>query len=454
MKNRYLFVLVIIAIFFINLFGLSVAGPEYDEFLTANASLNCPANTFIENVYWIKGQCIPLMLSSYIGGILMVPYKLLFLIFPASVSLFRFFNISIFLVSLFLIYVSFKNLFNKKIALISLILLGFDFQLLFNIRFEKPATFPFFVKAFSIFILSKYSSSKKNIYLFLLGALIGLSVWMKMDATFFYAAIIISYLLSNVANLKKISLFLSNKKNKILIFLSGLLLGIAPILLYLKNNLVRFIFVGKEVGKSNFFEVLPNKIELLLYQFSSFDSLWYIFRERVGQNLIILLITSALWMYLLIIFKQSIKSKLSKFLLFSIIIFSMIYLIFGGMVFSHHRYLIYPLPHLLIALYLAKQNIKKIFLFFLIWIIIFSYSYFLLISLSHGNGGQAGASKNIYNLYPNIENIKEEILVGDWGILNQLLIISNGKLKLHEIAFETNVIDKDQLSLDTKKYNS
>lgn len=446
MRSRIAVFQLFFVILSFGLFGINLVAPEYDELLTINTALNCPSNVFIENVYWINGQCIPLMLSSYIGSFLALPYKLLFLVFPSSVVLFRSFNIILLSFSLILLYKSFKNLFNKRIAFTATILLGFDFQLLFNIRFEKPATFPFLIKAISIYLLSIYLEKRSKNLLFLIGLLVGLSIWTKFDAVFFYLSILVGF---SIVNYKKILININKIKKywkELLIFFSGITIGILPFLLYLKNNLVRFIFVGKEVGSSNLLESIPVKIELILYQFSSFDALWYIFREKIDKNIFVVLITGLFWILFFYLVKKLKKSSLNKFLLFSFLTFNIFYLFFGGLIFSHHRFLIYPVPHLLLVLSLYK--VKKIlrYVFISLWIGIFLYSYYHLISFSITNGGQAGATKNIYNIYSKVKNNREEILIGDWGITNQLLTLSDGKLNLKELAFAANMEDKNSMS--------
>lgn len=439
MKNRVIVSIVLALILLLGVIGINEAAPEYDELLTANAALNCPSNVFIENVFWIKGQCLPLMLSSYIGGILALPYKILFIVFPSSVLIFRLFNLILLVISLIFLYRAVENFINKKTALITTFLLGFDFQLLFNIRFDRTAAFPFFIKSIVIYLSSLYYQRRSKYLLFLTGIFIGLSIWTKFDAIFFYLAILIGYLVGNFRKVTKIQKYIKTAVKEFIVFISGLLLGVFPLALYFKNNLLRFISVGKEIGKSDLVTVIPNKVELLLYQFSSFDSLWYIFREKIDKNILIVLLTSLIWILITYLFVKFQKNRVTSFLLVSFFIYNIFYLLFGGLIFSHHRFLIYPIPHILFssALLIIDNKLKNLFL--IVWLLIFTYSYIMLTSISITNGGRVGATKNIYKIYDNVKDLKSEILVGDWGITNQLLIISDGKIKLNEVAFAANV---------------
>lgn len=258
-------------------YELLLLPPEYDEVLISNTALNCPSNVFVEQVIWIKGQCVPIMLSSYIGGFMAIPYRIIFSVVGNSLVVFRLTNVVLALFSLGLVYLATKDYLSRKIALVTLFLLGIDFQFFYNVRLERTMVVPFLLKALFLFLVSLYVRQKKSVYLVLSGFVVGLSVWTKFDAMFFYGALFTAWVATHIKDIKvsKVSFKQSG------IFGLGVVAGLVPLLYYLRFSLNRFLFIGKEVAGASAFSTFVVKTENLFFQSFSYDAINYITRKGV-----------------------------------------------------------------------------------------------------------------------------------------------------------------------------
>lgn len=456
MKNYFLdhrlSLLLIASFIVVNLTGLMSVGPEYDEVLVANAALNCPSNTFIEHTFWVGKNCYPLMLSAYIGGIMALPYRILFSITGANILTFRMIGVSIFAFSLFLIYFSLKKTFDRKIALIVSSLLITDFQLWFNVRFERTTVVPLLIKSIWFYFAARLIEEKNIKYSLIIGVCSGLMIWAKFDAVFFFVSIVAAAIFVNFRNFFDLVKIIKTELKFLVVFFAGFVIGLLPLLVYLSQSWQHFIFIGKNIAKTDLIGNLITKTSLIFWQFSNFDGIWYVFKVRPSLNAIIVILTLIVWLYLLK-FAFWRKNKFEKFLYIAVILFWLIFLLFGGLRFSHHRYLIYPIPQLLFAMYLVTQDKKSQIIFYLSWIFIFIFSFFISMKLSMSGGAGAFAS-NILNLSNELRSrtlTNEKVLVGDWGIANQLILMNGGSFKVNEIAFLANAEDSGMTSVSLQR---
>lgn len=437
--KKFFILLIVILFFIIYFFNIMSLGPEYDELLAINAALNCPSNVFIETVLRTSTFCFPIMLSPYIGGILALFYRLMFIFFPVSLLMFRLINIAIFFCSLGLLYKSVKYYYDKLTSFYTLLLLCFDFQLWRNIRIEGGTSpFPFFLKSLFIFFISYYNKKGNNLYLLLAFFFMGLSIWAKQDAIFFYFSLTISFL---IVNRDKIRFFFKNmRKNFKLILYSfiGLIVGIFPLILYLFKSFSRFISVSTGIGKSYDIGIYFRKMDLFFYQFSSIDAIWFVFREEIGKPFYLTLATVLIWIYFLFACKDALKLKKNMILVYTFIIFTILYFLYGGLISAHHRFLVYPITHLVLALYI--KNIQPLYriLFISIYLLIFLFSFIKFQTHLNTVGSIGAYSRNIYRVSKYIDTLDRNILVADWGISTQLVLLVNNPKLINEIAFKFN----------------
>lgn len=423
-------------------YGLMWLPPEYDEILVANAALNCPSNVFIEQIVWFKGQCIPSMLSSYIGGVMALPYRFLFLLFEPSVLAFRVFNIVLFSISLLLIYFAVKNYLSKKIAILTVFLLGFDFQLFYNVRLERTTVIPFLLKSLFLYVASRYLLEKKAYMLFLAGLFAGIGIWAKFDAVFFYSALGIAFVLSSIRQITITKKFLVN----IGVGGLGIALGILPLLYYLRNSFLRFLFIGKEVAGGSFLSMISQKFQNLFFQFFSYDGVWYIFRDSFSYSQLEILLSVLVLIAFCAAAYFALKQKQYQFIVFTLFIFYSFYFLYGGLKFSHHRAIIYPLPHILLAFYIfhARSIFSKLVPFIFVLVFFLSLSTFYT-SIANKTPNQTFATE-VYGLAKYLEKVDSLILIGDWGITNQLLLLTNNRTDIKEIAFAANTSTSESFS--------
>lgn len=445
-QNRLSLILLALFTLLVGLYsyGLMWISPEYDEVLVSNAALNCPSNVFIEHVFWIKGQCVPIMLSSYIGGFMAFPYRVIFSLFGHNVFLFRLTNIVILLFSLSFLYLAVKEYFSKHVALLTLFFIGFDFQFFYNVRLERTMVIPFLLKCLFLYSASLYFHKQKTIFLLGSGFLMGLSIWTKFDAVFFYSAFLISWFLIKIRSIPRDV----QTVKKAMVFMLGTTFGLLPLLYYLRYSLVRFLFIGKEVAGNSFIELFEIKAQNLFFQLFSYDTVNYIVRNGYSYSVIETLLSAFVVAIFVSASVYALKYKKVRFLVISTIIFYLFYFLYGGLKFSHHRSLIYPFPHLILAFYVANNRswLTKLVPIVFAGIFIFSSVYFYY--SIHFKSVTASFSKSIYSVEKYLSTLDGEILIGDWGITNQLLLIDEKPEKYTEIAFAASTRSVDQFNSD------
>lgn len=415
-------------------YGLLWLPPEYDEVLVSNAALNCSSNVFIEQFFWSKGQCFPIMLSSYIGGFMAFPERIAFLFFGSGLLQLRVMRTFLSIISLLLLYLSAKKIKDKSFAVIFLLLLAFDFQLWSNLRFEGTAVLPFFLKSLVIYLSSTYVETKKKGLLFAIGVSVSLSIWTKFDAVFFY----ISVLLPAVFVYRDKTRRALSSFQDVLVLLGGVVIGIIPFMYYLTKNSQRFIFVGREVGNNTVFDAFFPKLQSLFFQFSAYDDIWYIFRQSYSPPIFVVALLSIIWIFFFVAFKTKPKEKENTILWSSLLLFLFIFFLYSGLKLPHHRILIYPVPHVLLAVFLYMQKRWVKIAFITVFALVFINSQLYFNYLRNNFEPQAGMSKQIYSLSKQLHGANGRVLVGDWGITNQLLLLSNAQIDLKEIAFVAN----------------
>lgn len=426
------------------MYGLLQLAPEYDEVLVSNAALNCLSNVFIEQAVWIKGQCLPIMLSSYIGGFMALPYKVFFLFFGSSVLSFRLINAVLILLSLYFVYLATTKYLSKKVAVVVVFLLGFDFQFFYNVRLERTMVIPFLLRSLFLYFASLYLQKKQLRYLGIAGLVVGLSIWTKFDAVFFYVALLLGWSLTKLRSIR----IDARLPQKVVVFYFGALLGLLPFLYYLRSSLSRFLFIGKEVAGNTIGDVLVPKAKNLFFQLLSFDAINYIFRS--GYKYSSVEVVLALFTLLVLVFAciHAFRQKKLRFLVVSLLIFYLCYFLYGGLKFSHHRTLIYPIPQLILAFYLVTKRVWLAKLAPVVFLVIYIYSTVHFYQMLHTTPVTASFSQDIYSLGNYLSTQEGTVLIGDWGITNQLLLIDPTLGKYTEVAFAANVTGAEQLSPD------
>lgn len=447
-KNKEKLILLAIFLFVLCVYsyGLLWLPPEYDEVLISNAALNCPSNTFIEHVIWVKGQCVPIMLSSYIGGFMALPYKIFFLVAEPSVLSFRILNVVMLLVSFGLIYFAVKKYFSKSVALMTVLLLSLDFQLFYNIRIERTMIVPFILKSLVLFFASLYLERRQRVYVLLTVFLVGLSIWTKFDALFFYLALSVAFVLSKKWRVHTVKSFLSDFS----VLIAALAVGLLPLLFYLRYSWQRFIFIGKEVAGGSFSDLFVLKAKHLLFQFISYDAVGYIFRNGYSYGFVEITLSVLILIALVIAGIHAHRNRKAKFLILTVIVFYLFYFLYGGLKFSHHRTLIYPFPHILLAVYVIEAKNKWTKLTPILFAVAFFVAQSHFYSKIKTQQQDVSFTSEIYSLAQYTSGLDGNILVGDWGVTNQLLLLSHNPSNYSEVAFAANTATMEAFSDSSK----
>lgn len=449
-KHNCVFILLLLAIVSMYSYGLMWLPPEYDEVLVANAALNCPSNVFIEQVIWFNGQCIPIMLSSYIGGVMVLPERIIFTVFGSGLLQLRVTRLAIAILSLLLLYAAAFKYKNRKFALLFLAILFLDFQLWSNLRFESTVALPFFLKSLWIYLILLFLQSKKKDLLLVIGFLTAVAIWAKFDAVFFYISLLVSVA---IVYRKNISLVTLNWK-KYAYFLVGLGIGSIPLAFYVFKNTTRFIFIGKEVGSSSVTDALFPKIKALFYHFSGYDDIWYLFRHESNPPLFISLLLIVILFFFLASIVFASKQKNLRVFAGALITFVCLYIIYGGLKLPHHRLLIYPIPHFLLAIYLYQKKVWIKVIFFGVFSAVFIQGHIHFIHSKNTLEPKSAMSYEIYSLAKYLDAVEGKVIIGDWGVTNQLLLLSRNYTNFKEIAFSANTQDvesfSDELRVDLK----
>ena len=178
----------------------------------------------------------------------------------------------------------------------------------------------------------------------------------------------------------------------------------------------------------------------------------YITRVGVSYTGIELVLALISFVALIISIIFAYKQKKLRSLIFAVLIFCGFYLLYGGLKFSHHRTLIYPLPQALLAYLVvhAKHRMKYVFLGVFLAIFVVSLSHFY--TSIETEMVDVSFSGQIFELQRYVSTLDGEVLIGDWGITNQLILLSESSNNLVEVAFAANTDSLSEFSseLNTK----
>lgn len=425
---------------------LTTIGPEYDEALYVNAALGCPNKEMFLHLYFpIGNSCLPVMVMPYLGATHAYILKFFFWIFGADLFALRFTNYILMLASLILVFLGTRRSFGKHIALIVLVLLVFDPQLFLSSRLDRTIATPFFLKSLLVFLLLYPFKKFVNLKYSLLGFLVGLMIFTKSDVLF----VILSLLLASIFLLivdRKNMLSLLKKKlhtSRLAVFAMSFLFGISPYLLYLHRSLSQIINTGEFLATAGDLPIVAKTIKKLFYiltQFSGQQMFEVVFRQNpihtitwLFSGLLLLSIIVAIYKS----WKKSVVIRLAALTFGFFYLFILGYGAFGGWGKSHHLILIYPIPQIILAYYLVKNKLKWGAISLTILLVVnFITSYSDFSSLSKSTCGRVSWSCNIREVASTIKKLPNPIVVGDWGIATQLLLLTGGEKDIIELVFK------------------
>jgi len=449
-KSKYAVILLLIIFSLAFLYKLTQVGPEYDEALFVNAALGCPnKNMFLHSFINLgDNNCLPIMVMPYLGATQAYLIRPVFSLFGVSVLSLRLTNYFFALISLLLTYLGIKNLFNKKVALYTLFLLAIDPLLILTARYDRTVIATILIKSLIVFLLPIIGAAKDNhkkSMVFIFGLLLGLIIYTKLDNVFLLVSLLIPLaflnrqpIINSYQKVVKLSLF----------FCGGFMAGLSPFIYYLVSNFNDFILALGPTSKVD--NAILSKILYTLTQFSANQMFKVVF--RVNNPTILSLALSVVYFLLFVASAVFVYKKYQKlqilslsFVVFYLTIF--FYPPFGAWGKAHHYLLVYPIPQLLISLFWIKASKNKAFSL-AIPIIVILNSIMALIpfyALSQKTCGAQNFSCEINRVAEfAMQNNVKEIIVGDWGLATQLLLLTKNKIAINEAIFKINSETKEE----------
>lgn len=444
----FLALIILYSLFFF--FRLTEIGPEYDELAFINAAFGCPnPSMFLHLFYSFGNSCLPVMIMPYLGAIHAYLLRFAFNFFESNLLTLRATNYFLMIISFLLISFGLSKILKWKTTLLIIFLLMFDPQLLLASRYEKTIIVPFLLRSLFIFLLFYTPPFLKYFKPFLLGLLIGLSVFAKLDVLFVLGSIttgiiITAYLYKD--RLNKVIHSFNLSIQSLLTFVLGIFVGVTPLFLYLQKSWREILETNKVLSSAP--DLLPKKIFYILTQFSSTQLIEAIFRIKSSIQPSWFLSSLIFLILIFVAIKLIKKSWLLSILSISLFTFYLMVMVYRGLGAwgkMHHYILIYPIPQILLSYYFFEfknynfnqsviKKLKK--LFFLVFISLFAITYYNFHQLSDKTCGRQNWSCNINDVLKLVQQNSRQIVVGDWGIATQLLFLTGGQRQVNELVFK------------------
>ncbi|KKQ81028.1 MAG: hypothetical protein UT01_C0001G0011 [Candidatus Daviesbacteria bacterium GW2011_GWA1_38_7] len=387
-------------------FKLTEVGPDYDELAFINAAFGCPnPSMFLHLSYPFGNGCLPVMVMPYLGAVHAYVIRAVFQFFEPTLLTLRATNYFLILTSFILILVGLKKILSRNALLIILFLLAFDPQMLLVTRYERTVVIPFLLKSLFVFFLFTPLPYAKYVRPLMLGLIVGLSIFAKLDILFVIGSVALGAIITAYLYKDKFKKFIESLKfswRTTAYFFFGFFIGITPLLLYISKSW-RVILEANKILSS--YPGLPEKkILYLLTQFASIQLMEAAFRLKLTVKpswfLSAFLFLLLIYVTIRLVKKHWLLSILSLSLLFfyAMIIF---YKGLGAWGKIHH-----------LILTCGRRN----------W------------------------SCNIYDAMNVLKTNNNEIVVGDWGIATQFLFLSRGQRQINELVFKADSSNPEDLT--------
>lgn len=444
------FLTFIIAVFItLGFYQISLPGFYYDEVLYANALYGCRSlGVFDSLVIRVGNSCFPVLLMGYMGALkvfLLYPLKF-FVNFENIYFIFRGFGLIVSAFSIFFLYHLNKSLnFKNFINFTTLLLFTFNMSFLFGSKYDwGPVTLAIVLKILLLLSFVKIRSkfSTKNILLYLLIGALG--IYNKVDFAFIFIPLSVLLLFYN-PDIKKLII-----KNKALLGSYIFILFTLPLLFgqsILKDLLTseglhnldfaaKFYSFNSVLGGTSVYTILTDNLSFSSFGFFLFIiftiPFYFLFKKGFyKENEQIILYSAAVYYLILFLLPQS-----------------------GGV---HHFISTFPMLFLTFGLFINKFNLNRYLVGFGLLAYIFVqvnlyFSYQRLIVSKDVFSLWSNGSAELYD-YLSINQPDKRILITDWGIANQQIILSRGELKIEEVFRPIRELGSGQNNLKIQNYD-
>jgi hypothetical protein len=421
---------------------ISRPGLEYDEVLFANAAMGDLDGSFVAWKIEVFGKAVPLMLAGYIGALKAYLYAPLFHWFAPSALLVRLPVVLLGLVSLILTYAFLRRIFDKQVGFVTLLLLGLDASFVFANKLDwGPVALSTALRSGALYFAWRWLEGGKSKFLVWTCLLLGLGVYDKLIFLWFVAALIVACTICFRHRIVSMVQW-----RMIVLAMGAFTLACLPLIAF---NLVHWMqtFRGHAI--------ITDQWNIYLSQ------RFYVFRSTLDGSLIYRLINltdldgafgtegsflpAAFALSVALITAQQLRKRWRQktettFIAVQLAIILACICTIAEASGPHHMIMIYPFPHILVALALCRtagHGGRAIRSSVIAAAIVLLASQILVdvryIQSFRTKGGAGAWSDAIYELAKySGERPGKKFFLMDWGMSNQLLLLSNGRINKEE----------------------
>ncbi len=446
-----------------SLWNISSVGYYYDELLHAVAAQEILDPDYISQVHRVVKasfleHTVPLMILYYVGPLKSYLLSLGFLLFSDSLLTLRVMTIACGAITLALTYLYAKKYFNRKTALLTLAILACDPSFILSSTFDwGPVALQNILKMILILVGSSIitnNATRQKAFLF--GATIGLLLWDKLNSLWIIlpTTLLITYHIHQ-AHYK-------NLRQTISYFLLGLGFGLPFFLFIFKRpffyyesqksfqEFEGYLLTSAQSTNSltlltNYSSNIVNKITTLFYTLSGTSIPNYILSENIfALNITGILIAGIIVPFCTKTLYQKFRNRKTEplldpitytaFLTLSIMFFIVLTPHANG---PHHMLMLYPLPHILLAMLLIKYYSRYKYQIVSLLIVIVTTNVMILTNFSQ----QIKDNKmkifwkrtEITQLTQRFVVNKTKLIALDWGITLPVGFISHGQVDIRDL---------------------
>lgn len=445
--------LALLLFFALSLYRLYLPGLHYDEaqevLPAMRLLLGQPTEPFRGAAIQIAGRAFPLMIYDYLGTVntyLVIPF---FALLGINVIPLRLMALTIGALTIVLAYGIAQEMFNEKVAALSALLLAVHPSFLFWSRIGVYLTSAISaISMGSLLAFLHWYRQKKARYLYLGSLLLGLGLFAKFSFLWFLMGFLVAGLLTTVRS-RAFPRFPTPAQGAL--SLLSLALGSFPLILFNLQTrgtveiVQRYLFTSY-LGVNNL--AFGTNFLTRLDQFITFlkgGQFWYL-GEVLSNDLYPPLFLLALLSVIPLLFRE--REWVLKIAFLGVILVTMLPLSAftpTGLKVAHYVIFL-PLPQILLAACLGlwmRQEPRRLFLSAAVLVAtIFLFSD-LRVDIGYHRaltrtGGFDGYTEAIYQLAPYLEEKEAPTVAMDWGIRNNVLFLTRGRVDPQEVfGFES-----------------
>jgi 4-amino-4-deoxy-L-arabinose transferase-like glycosyltransferase len=436
---------------------LRLPGLYYDELiqiLPAAAFVQGGLSSPIDGHDWIHihGHPLPLMTMDYIGAVKTVAFAPVAAVFGMSVASIRVFQIAVAATALLLTYLFASRFFGSWIAgAFAAFLLAADPSYVFLSRIDfGPNDFMFLAKALALVLLLDWWRTGRLRSLAAGAFTLGVGTYDKTDFIWIDAAIVVAALAVNWRGLSR-----RLNVRGMAVALGAFLLGAAPLIQYnLHWPMPTLTAAEGYAGAGEPSGHLTARVSERTQMLADLLDGRLVGRWLAGgispPRVMSVLTCVALGILVVLVARRGTRRSvrpLAFVALAGVLVLAAAVVTRGGFA-AHHVILVYPFPHLLVAAVAARvaarSRRRSVALIVATALIAAPVTLGVLTTertyaALERTGGPPNWSSAIYTLESELSDERSsDVVVIDWGIYTNLLVLSDGRLRVTDLAFGVN----------------